>query len=541
MTNSGILDTHPSKPGFGALIRRNVVRPWFVIVFNMLLVSMGLFTDQQAYLLIALVVLFLSIILLGNAYIYGILWILGLSTVTGFYQRLVLYGSGQMPSADYVRLALEVSVLLYFVVIVSSRLKKQNWKIPKSSVKWLDIAVLFYLLISTVHALNLFYVEPLVTIYGWRWVVIPILMYYTGRIIGGKSDVMDVVNKYVVILLLLQAGYGAYQSLIGFPGFEQPWINYLASTQRYASVEDSMFIAGKARIFALTEGHTSAGFLVPVLFLWSLFIPSNSLSKRWRNLRYLALISGLIFLIFSNERSAVGMVGVGIAVVIFLRARKKLGTAIFFVAIPVLLLIVFAMSQVDPTAIPWTEETIVLRRLLELFNPLKSGTFSGRMTVYWPLFYETFLSNPLGYGLGSFHVTRIIRLSIGAAQTGKIGSSPHNMYFQILLETGIMGLASFLAVLMIYFKNIYDFYKLPIPAIQKGVAMSAASSLAAFLAIGMANQPIETFPLALHFWFLMGVASSYMVGKIKEYRYKRLDLLSAGDFVAVQPQLKGTV
>ena len=58
-------------------------------------------------------------------------------------------------------------------------------------------------------------------------------------------------------------------------------------------------------------------------------------------------------------------------------------------------------------------------------------------------------------------------------------------------------------------------------AVGKRLVLSAASSYVAFLAIGMANQPIETFPLALHFWFLMGLMTSYMARKILDYQRRQ--------------------
>jgi hypothetical protein len=500
MAKSIFLYPYSSRLNIGALIRRTAVHPAFIVSLGLLLTGISLTTGRFAYLLIAFVILFINVLLAGYGFSTGILWILGFSTITGFYHRLILYGSGQSPSSDYVRLVLELSILLYFVLIFSSKRKRAS-QLSGIRTKWLDVFVSTYLLLSTLYAFNLFYVEPLITIYGWRWVCIPIFMYYIGRVAGSKPSMVDKINKYIIVLLLLQAGYGAYQAVVGYPSFEQPWIDQLAARQITAAVEDSFFIAGKLRIPALTEGHAVVGFLIPFLFLWTIFLPGSSLSKRWQALRCLALIYSLLFLIFSNERSSIGMVGIGIGIVVFLYARKKMGIGIIFVAIPILVLIVSALSQIDPSKIPWSEDTIVLRRLLELLNPFKSGTLAGRITVYWPVYWEFFLANPIGYGLGTFHPTT-------ATQTSVWGRSPHNMYLQVLLETGVIGLLTFVAVLVTYFKYIYNHNKRHFTAFQQGLVFSTASSFVAFLAIGVANQPIETFPLAIHFWFLMGISVS---------------------------------
>lgn len=269
-----------------------------------------------------------------------------------------------------------------------------------------------------------------------------------------------------------------------------------------------MFIAGKARIPALTEGHTSGGFLIPVLFLWALFVPGRSLSKRWRIVQRAALVCGLLYLAFSNERSSLGMAAVGIAFVVFLHARRRLGISIFLISIPALVLLFLGMSRIDPSQIPWSEDTIVQRRLLELLNPLKSGTLAGRMTVYWPVYWGYFLDNPLGYGLGTFHST-------SATQASQWGLSPHNMYLQVLLEIGVVGLVVFVAIWAAFFLKLYRAGRLRLPTPYKGPVYSAAAAYIAFAAIGMANQPIETFPLALHFWFLMGIVTTYLTARMR--------------------------
>ncbi len=508
------LDAHRSRSSgldFGGWIRRNATRPWVVTVVGLVFAAISQTTGQFAYVIIALALLIIAIVLAGNSYSSGVFWILGFSSVTGLYHRLVIHATGQSPPSDFVRLALELSILFYFLVMVGSRLDKrrQRYRIRKS---WLDVVVSVYLLLCTLYVLNLFYVEPLVTIYGWRWVCIPIFMYYIGRAIAGKPGMIDQVNKYMIVLLLLQAGYGAYQALAGYPSFEQAWVQALTAGQSTMAVEASMFIAGKARIPALTEGHTSSGFLIPVLFLWALFIPSSTLSKRWRILRRLALLCGLLFLAFSNERSAIGMAGVGIGLVIFLRTRRRLGIGVFFVSIPLLILMIWSLSKVDPATIPWSEDTIVKRRLLELLNPFRSGTFAGRMTEYWPLYWRQFLDNPLGYGLGSFHAT-------SATRGSEWGRSPHNMYLQVLLETGVMGLITFVAIWIGFFANIYMYSKSRFPIFSKGLVFSAAAAFVAFAAIGMANQPIETFPLALHFWFLMGIVTTHFTTRIQSMQH----------------------
>ena len=169
------------------------------------------------------------------------------------------------------------------------------------------------------------------------------------------------------------------------------------------------------------------------------------------------------------------------------------------------------VSQIDPSQIPWQQDTIVLRRLAELANPFKSGTLAGRFTVYWPQIWTKFLENPMGYGLGTFHDTTANRATGNA-----IGFSPHNMYIQIALETGLFGFLIFISLLGNYVSLLYKSYQRRQSYWRPPVGLSAFASFMAFLAIGFANQPIETFALALLFWFLVGLSTTFLTAQALE-------------------------
>lgn len=472
------------------------------IGIGLFLVLVSLTAGSFSYLLIAITLIVISGWFARSSFNVGVLWIVGSSTFLGFFQRLILFSTGQLPSPDYARLALELSILLYTFFVIRSFFSRHASP-AKIRLKWLDVFVTAYLGISTLYTFNLIYAEPAITVYGWRWVCIPIFMYYIGRAIGRTPNTIYTFNKFIIILLLLQAGYGAFQSIFGYPAFEQPWVEVRRAIQGSVGVEDSLFIAGKARIPALTDGHTTSGFLIPILFLWTLFTSERFLDRNWKINRRLALLFGLLFLGFSNERSAIGMVGIGLIVAVFLYARKRLGVVVFFLSIPAIALAFVLMSQIDPSTIPVTQDTIVLRRLLELLNPLQSRTFAGRINVYWPIFWEFLAKNPLGYGLGTFHETTV---TLGT----EWGRSPHNMYLQIVLETGVAGLAMFVAIIISYLSMLYKYgTRLPVPDAMH-VVLGAATTFVAFLAIGVANLPIETFPLAIQFWLSVGLVTSYL-------------------------------
>lgn len=503
------LNTQPRlQPNF-KISTAFLTRPFTITVYSFALLFLGLLGGQYGYLLIAAMQLMLIVILYKYAPLSGILWIIAFSSTTGLFQRLTLYSSGAYPQPDSIRFALEIGILIYFIRFVLTRRSSKT-----GFTFGIDLAVWGYLILSTLYTFNIFYTIPAVTIWGWRWVCIPMLLYFVGRQIGQEQTNMRRVYQVLIIILFIQAAYGAYQSIIGIPFYEQPWIADLHSQEpANAYIEGSKFLAGKPRIPALTEGHTSGGFLIPYLLLWVFFLPTYTLNKRYRLLRWAAIGMGLLFLLFSNERSAVGMAAIGIIIGVTLKLRRKTGRGIYFLIIPGILLVMFLMSLVDPAQIPWSEDTILLRRLLELTNPFRSGTLAGRLTEYWPILWKLFVANPLGYGLGTFHDT-----SANMAYPQRIGFAPHNMYLQIALEVGLVGILSFTLVITLFIRMIYKFNNVLLRIEQAHIIPSVFSSLVAFLAIGVANHPIETFPLALLFWFLMGVIVAHMNVAWQQYR-----------------------
>lgn len=499
----------PQLPTNLKISGKQLTHPLIITTYCLTLLLIGFVGGQFGYLLIASLQLILLILLSRYAPTPGIIWLIVFSSTTGLFQRLTLYSSGSYPQSDGIRFALEIGILVYFA---RSILMYQHATTRLTA--RIDIAVWLYLIFATIYAFNLFYTIPLVTIWGWRWICIPIFLYFIGRQVAKRPVNAKLIYQALVIALLLQSSYGAFQSIVGIPFYERPWVaDLFVRETATASVEGSMFLAGKPRIPALTEGHTSGAFLIPFLFLWVLFLPRIAFSKRFQFLRLVAILTSSLFFIFSNERSAIGMAGIGVIVGIILKLRRKTGRGIYLLIVPGMIVLIFFLSLIDPSKIPWAEDTILLRRLAELANPFRSGTLEGRLTEYWPILWKLFLANPLGYGLGTFHDT-----SANIAYTQRIGFSPHNMYLQILLEFGIIGFISFMSIIVLFGKIVYRFNNLRISVESIKIMPSVLSSISAFLAIGFANQPIETFPLALLFWFLMGVTISHIEVEYAKYK-----------------------
>ena len=456
----------------------------------------GLFIIGQVHIAFAgFLVLIISILFILSP-VSGILALLVGSATTGFFDRIAIYLTGNPAPVDYLRFGLEVLIILFGFRLLITRPTNRN-RIAST----VDKFVWLYLIFSTIYTFNLIFVGPKITVWGWRWVCLPIIMYFLGRRLGNSPGFIKSFFRMTILLLLMLSAYAIYQAAVGLPFFEKVWFNQLPIPERAASIiEGSLFIAGKPRLPSMTTGHVSFTLLAGYLFILVLLIPRNYLTRFYRFSQFAALILVSIYLYLTLERSAIAMILIGVVSIFFLSFRRRLGRIAWVVILIVSLLGIVTMSLIDISNIPWTRETIALRRIAELANPLQATTVIGRATSIWPVALERLIANPLGYGLGTFHTTR---------QNQALGYDffipPHNMYLQILLEIGIIGL-------IIFFGFIFSYVRLLIKALVEGrerkLVIASFAGLAAILAVGMVNYPLEP-PLAFFFWMFTGATTSY--------------------------------
>lgn len=421
--------------------------------------------------------------------------VLILSTTTGFLGRLAFYISGgSSPPLDFVRFATEVGVVLVALKAFFARDIVHN-----RTTRLFDALFWACLIFFSLTVLNIFFVGPKATIWGWRWTCLPMLMYIVGRAIGSKDRSMLLGDRALIGLLLLQAFYGATQALVGLLPHERFWIANMPEMARdAANVEGGMFIAGKWRFPALTTGHTYFSYLVAFLFLWTLFSPHKQ--PGLRRLRWLAMFVAVGAVIATGERAGLGMIAAGTLIALALKVRRQFGRGTIVLGVALAGIAALAISQIDLRSIPKTEANVVVVRILELANPLQAETVRWRLQVVWPEALERLAENPLGYGLGSYQTTRDNQAQVATGEGSYF--PPHNTYLQIALESGLPGLLLFLILLIRYAGFLLQ------AAVRHGspFAARALAVLVAVVAIGMFN-PVQP-PLTLFFWFSLGLTVS---------------------------------
>lgn len=80
----------------------------------------------------------------------------------------------------------------------------------------------------------------------------------------------------------------------------------------------------------------------------------------------------------------------------------------------------------------------------------------------------------------------------------------HNLYLQILVETGIFGFILFLVLLLIFVKRSFTFYAKPLPLRERAVPAALFCGILAVLAQGMTDYIWYNYRVFLMFWLLIG-------------------------------------
>jgi O-antigen ligase len=144
----------------------------------------------------------------------------------------------------------------------------------------------------------------------------------------------------------------------------------------------------------------------------------------------------------------------------------------------------YAISQVTPTATPTATPTEALRAIQQ------DTSTSIRFDVEWPMAIRSFYKNPLlGTGYSS------------------LGLASDNDYLRSLGETGVLGLISFLAILLALFNKLKSAVK-DQRGVNKIIVISAIGIFISFLTTAIFLDVFESSKIAILFWAFMGLALS---------------------------------
>ncbi len=272
----------------------------------------------------------------------------------------------------------------------------------------------------------------------------------------------------------LVALYGVYQNF--FVSANTTW------------QDTDMFGEATGRVVSTLENpNVLAEYLIMILPIAVVgFLTQKSLSGKM-----LYLFSGGILcacLIFTWSRGA--WLGILIAMMLFLLmySKKILVAGLFGVlAVPFL-----------PFVLPQS----VLDRFLSI------GNLGDTSTSYRVHIWEGTLNMLRDHFLGGIGVgTGVFGEIYPRYSLSGIESAPHshNLYLQILVETGILGLILFLIVLFTFVRHNFTFFAKPLPTVPRLHNAALFCGILAVLAQGMTDYIWYNYRVYLVFWLMIGL------------------------------------
>ncbi len=223
-----------------------------------------------------------------------------------------------------------------------------------------------------------------------------------------------------------------FASLI-FPFLCLPFIGFLKGW---------VFGANENRLF---PADISLGIMYAFLLL---FFAMRANYLQWKKiLLWLIAIPVFVVLLVDGHRSVWLASGVIIITLIALSEMKV--TKYLWMLIPLFLFVIFIASQLGISIFDFIAE-----RTVAFFNPEDDPTATWRLAI-WAVQLEKFLSFPfLGEGFGGYWKIYIPELG------QELDVSPHSLYVQTLVKTGVIGLGLYLVLVWKSLKQMFDWRKI---------------------------------------------------------------------------------
>ena len=282
------------------------------------------------------------------------------------------------------------------------------------------------------------------------------------------------------ILLILFVLCGALVSLYGI------YQNYAGTDTAQSWVDTQMFEDIKTRVYATFDNPNVLGqyliLIIPVAF--AMLVQNRGAGKKI--IYTLINIAMFACLMYTWSRGAWVGVVLSLGFFILLRDRRWL-----------ILCIVGLLLM--PSVLPAN----VLNRLTSIGN-MKDSSTAYRVSVWVASFRiaRDYWMSGIGIGTAAFEKIYPSYALNGAG----FALHSHNFYIQWVVEMGIFGLLTFLAIILTAYKQIASVKEKS--SLIRAVSLAMAGALLGFLFQGMAENLWYNFRMVLIFWIYMGILQS---------------------------------
>jgi hypothetical protein len=279
----------------------------------------------------------------------------------------------------------------------------------------------------------------LVGLSGALFTLVPVAWFYFGQTVSERF--MRLALTLIVVLGILASLHGLYQMLVGYPAFEQYWLD---NTDLYSSIAIGHVRRAVATFSSAEEWgrYLEMGTIVAFGFAAG----ARNLRARVGWLLCGAASAGAIML--SGQRTAVFGTILGIAILVLLGARTwRSGLArVALMLLPVVLMMTLVKPPTDEDVWDKNEQETVTALLSHTergtMKPADEDSLQIRFEIWGKLLTEVIPTRPLGAGLGAG--------SLGEARFNRSEEMPpiDNSVLVMAVACGIPGALLFVWILI---------------------------------------------------------------------------------------------
>jgi hypothetical protein len=233
---------------------------------------------------------------------------------------------------------------------------------------------------------------------GALFILVPMAWFYFGQV--ADFDLVPKLLRMIVILGLITSLYGVYQTVFGYPYFEQYWIE---NTDKYSSIA----VYNVQRALATFNSAEEWGRYIQIggIIAVGLGLTKSEGNKRafWFGSAFVLFV----MLIFTGQRTSIFGLMLGL-LILFLTGAKTLQSAflrIILLTIP-LVLILTVPNPVSEDAGYELDENDRIGAMVDhttrgTLDPTGEGSLYARFKTWNKIVTEDLPSNPIGVGLGA--------------------------------------------------------------------------------------------------------------------------------------------
>ena len=246
------------------------------------------------------------------------------------------------------------------------------------------------------------------------------------------------------------------------------------------------------RLPKVTNSNILAGALAPIVPISLALVFQRE--RHWRALGAVSLAPLSIILILLQSRGALFALGLGLAIWITLYWRWALPL------IPLGLIAVLLINNMQGGLPP-------AQLIYGTPGTVTGGTLFERQDMWAQAIYLIRQSPWVGIGLNAYSVIGPYTFPNSLDHPGAVFPHVHNLFLQVALDTGVIGLAAFVVLIALAVRTVWQAYR---ASIEKPLAIGLLSAFAVVLAHGLGDVVVwGTSKASIILWILLAMAFTF--------------------------------